>query len=182
MDFLETTIPGAFLVTLKKITDDRGYFGRGFCRDEFKAHGLIGDMVQLNVGSSHKKGTLRGMHFQARPHQEAKFVRCTRGALYDVVVDLRHDSPTRLRWFGAELTADNGKMLYVPEGFAHGYQTLVDDTDMYYLTSATYAASAAGGVRHDDPAFGIRWPLPVSVISDADGRWPDYVAAISERL
>jgi len=182
MEFTETTLAGAFLVSLKKITDDRGYFARGFCRDELEAHGLVADMLQLNIGSSLKKGTLRGMHFQARPHQEAKFVRCTKGALFDVIVDLRNDSPTRLAWFGAELTPDNGRMLYVPEGFAHGYQTLVDDTEMYYLTSAKYAAGAAGGVRHDDAAFGISWPLPVSVISDADQRWPDYSRSISERL
>jgi dTDP-4-dehydrorhamnose 3,5-epimerase len=182
MEFAETTLPGAFLVSLKKIKDDRGYFARGFCRDELQAHGLVADMLQLNVASSLKRGTLRGMHFQARPHQEAKFVRCTQGALFDVIIDLRKDSPTRLRWFGAELTRDNGQMLYVPEGFAHGYQTLVDDTEMYYLTTATYAASAASGVRHDDPAFGIDWPLPVSVISEADRRWPDYSISISERL
>lgn len=182
MDFSETILRGAFVVTLKKLSDDRGFFARGFCREEFKAQGLIPDMLQLNIGSSLKKGTLRGMHFQAQPHQEAKFVRCTRGALFDVIVDLRRDSPTRLQWLGVELTQDNGQMLYVPEGFAHGYQTLMDDTEMYYLTSATYAAAAAGGVRHDDPAFGISWPLPVSVISAADAHWPDYSSSISERL
>ena len=182
MEFTETTLKGAFLVSIKKIVDNRGYFGRGFCRDEFAAHGLIPDMVQLNVGYSHSKGTLRGMHFQARPHREAKFVRCTRGALFDVIVDLRPDSPTRCQWYGAELTADNGQMLYVPEGFAHAYQTLKDETEMYYLTSAPYAAAAAGGVRYNDPAFGINWPLPISVISDADAGWPDYTEAVSARL
>lgn len=174
MEFTETALKGAFLVSLRKITDERGFFARGFCRDEFIAHGLNPNMVQLNTAASHKKGTLRGMHFQAAPHAEAKFVRCTRGALFDVIVDLRRDSPTHGKWFGAELTAENGLMMYVPEGFAHGYETLTDDTEMYYLTSAVYAARAAGGVRHDDPAFGISWPLPVAVISTADASWPDY--------
>ena len=177
MEFKETPLRGAMLVSLKKISDDRGFFARGFCRDELAVHGLNPDMVQLNVGFSHKKGTLRGLHFQAAPHAEAKFVRCTRGALFDVALDLRPDSPTYLQWFGAELTQDNGQMLYVPEGFGHGYQTLTDDTERYYLTTAAYAASAAGGVRYDDPAFSIQWPLPVSVISDADARWPSYQIA-----
>jgi dTDP-4-dehydrorhamnose 3,5-epimerase len=177
VEFKETPLRGAMLVGLKKISDERGFFARGFCRDELAAHGLNPNMLQLNVGFSHKKGTLRGLHFQAAPHQEAKFVRCTRGALFDVALDLRADSPTYRQWFGAELTQDNAQMLYVPEGFAHGYQTLSDDTEMYYLTTAVYAASAAGGFRYDDPAFDIRWPLPVSVISDADARWPAYQTA-----
>jgi dTDP-4-dehydrorhamnose 3,5-epimerase len=132
-------------------------------------------MVQLNVGFSHRKGTLRGLHYQVPPHQEAKLIRCTRGAVFDVIVDLRPDSPTRGQWIGAELSEENSLMLYAPEGFAHGYQTLVDNTETYYLTSASYAASAARGVRYNDPAFGISWPLPVSVVSDADRRWPDHV-------
>jgi dTDP-4-dehydrorhamnose 3,5-epimerase len=114
------------------------------------------------------------MHYQEAPHAEAKFVRCTRGAIFDVLIDLRPDSPTRGQWVGAELTADSGLMLYAPEGFAHGYQTLNDDTEMYYMTTAPYAGSAARGVRYNDPAFAIPWPLPVSVISDADQKWPDY--------
>jgi dTDP-4-dehydrorhamnose 3,5-epimerase len=174
MEFTETPLKGAYLVRVKRIEDDRGYFGRGWCRDEFASHGLNGDMVQLNVGFSHKKGTLRGLHYQQAPHGEAKFVRCTRGAIFDVIVDLRVDSPTRGRWFGVELNASDGTMLYAPEGFAHGYQTLADDTDMYYLTSAPYAAKSATGVRYDDPAFGIEWPVPVTVISEPDRRWPDY--------
>jgi dTDP-4-dehydrorhamnose 3,5-epimerase len=126
------------------------------------------------VGFSHKKGTIRGLHYQLPPHEEAKFVRCTRGAVFDVVVDVRSDSPTRGQWLGAELTAENGLMLYAPYGCAHGYQTLADDTEAYYMTSAFYAASAARGVRYNDPAFGISWPLPVSVVSGADTEWPDY--------
>lgn len=174
MTFTETALKGAFLVGLKKIEDDRGFFARGWCRDEFAAHGLNPDMVQLNVGFSHRRGTIRGLHYQAAPHQEAKFVRCTRGAIFDVIVDLRPESPTRGRWYGAELTADNGLMLYAPEGFAHGYLTLVDDTEAYYLTSCAYAPASARGVRYNDPAFAITWPLPVTVVSDADGAWPDY--------
>jgi dTDP-4-dehydrorhamnose 3,5-epimerase len=175
MEFNETSLDGAFLVRVARIADQRGFFGRGFCRDEFEKHGLNPHIAQLNVGFSHKKGTLRGLHFQEPPHEEAKFVRCTRGALFDVIVDLRAGSPTRGKWFGAELTQDNGVMMYLPEGFAHGYQTLADDTEMYYTTSAPYAAAAARGARYDDPTFGIRWPLSVASISDADASWPDYV-------
>jgi dTDP-4-dehydrorhamnose 3,5-epimerase len=177
MEFTSTPLAGAFVVSLKRIEDDRGFFARGWCRDEFAAHGLVRDMTQLNVGFSHRKGTVRGLHFQLPPHAEAKFVRCTRGAVFDVIVDLRPESPTRGGWFGAELTADNGLMLYAPEGFAHGYQTLADDTETYYLTSSAYAAGSARGVRYDDPAFGIVWPVPVTVVSDADGRWPDYTGS-----
>jgi len=176
MEFVETKLAGAFLVSLRKIVDDRGFFARGWCQDEFSHHGLIANMVQLNVGFSHKKGTVRGLHYQVPPHQEAKFVRCTRGAIFDVIVDLRAHSPTRGQWFGAELTADNALMVYAPEGFAHGYQTMADDTETYYLTSARYAAAAARGLRYNEPAFGISWPLPVSVVSDADAGWPPYVA------
>jgi len=176
MEFTETKLNGAFLIGLDRIEDDRGFFARGWCRDEFAAHGLTPDMVQLNVGFSHKKGTLRGLHFQDPPHQEAKLVRCTHGAIFDVVVDLRTGSPTRRQWFGAELTAENALMLYAPEGCAHGYLTLADDTETYYLTSVHYVASAARGVRYNEPAFAISWPIPIEVISDADENWPDYVA------
>jgi dTDP-4-dehydrorhamnose 3,5-epimerase len=175
MDFSEAPLKGAFLIRLRKIADHRGYFARGWCRDELAQQGLNPDMVQLNVGFSHTKGTIRGLHFQRPPHQEAKLVRCTRGAIFDVIVDLRPDSPTRGQWFGAELTAENSEMMYAPEGFAHGYQTLSDDTEAYYMTSAPYAPAAATGVRYNDPAFGIAWPLPVTVISEPDQRWPDYV-------
>lgn len=176
MEFTETKLKGAFLIGLKKIEDHRGFFARGWCRDEFATHGLNPNMVQLNVGFSDKKGTLRGMHFQDPPEQEAKLVRCARGAIFDVFVDVRFGSPTRGHWVGAELTPDNPLMLYAPEGFAHGYQTLTDDTEMYYLTSGFYLASAVRGFRYNDPAFGISWPLPVAAISAADENWPDYVA------
>jgi dTDP-4-dehydrorhamnose 3,5-epimerase len=174
MEFKETKLKGAFLVGQKKIVDQRGYFARAWCRDEFKQHGLNPDMLQLNTGFSHKAGTLRGMHYQEPPHAEAKFVRCTRGAVYDVIVDLRTESPTRGEWVGVELTADEGNMLYAPAGCAHGYQTLADDSEIYYMTTALYAAHAAKGVRYDDPAFAIQWPRAVSVISDPDRNWPDY--------
>ena len=174
MEFIETRLKGAFLIRLKGVEDHRGFFARAWCKDEFLQHGLNANMVQLNVGFSHKKGTLRGIHYQENPHEEAKFVRCTRGAIYDVLVDIRADSATCGQWIGEELTEDNGLMLYAPEGFAHGYQTLADNSDMYYMTTALYAKDAARGVRYNDPAFSIRWPLPVAVISDVDAAWPDF--------
>ena len=174
MEFTSTPLAGLTVVQPKKIEDRRGFFARAWCRDELAQHGLNPDMLQLNVGFSHVKGTLRGMHYQEAPHAEAKFVRCTRGAIYDVALDLRPESATRGQWFGVELNADNGTMLYIPEGFAHGYQTLTDAAEMYYLTSALYSAAASKGVRYDDPAFSIDWPLSVSVISDADRSWPDF--------
>lgn len=174
MEFTETPLKGAVVVQLKKIQDERGHFARAWCQEEFRNHGLNPHMVQLNVGFSRRRGTVRGMHYQLKPHSEAKFVRCTSGAIHDVIIDLREGSSTFGKWYGVELTSDNGLMLYAPEGFAHGYQTLWDDSEMYYLTSAPYAAAAARGVRHDDPAFGVRWPLPVSVISEADRNWPDF--------
>jgi dTDP-4-dehydrorhamnose 3,5-epimerase len=174
MEFKETRLSGAFLVKQKKIVDERGFFARAWCQEEFKQQGLNPQMLQLNTGFSHQAGTLRGMHYQEAPHAEAKFMRCTRGAVYDVIIDLRRDSPTHGEWVGVELTADEGAMLYVPEGFAHGYQTLADNTEIYYMTTALYAPQAAKGVRYDDPAFGIVWPLAVTVISAQDQHWPDY--------
>jgi dTDP-4-dehydrorhamnose 3,5-epimerase len=174
MEFVPVRLAGAFLVHLKKMTDDRGFFARGWCRDEFIAHGLNPNIVQLNVGFSHKRGTLRGLHYQTAPHEEAKFVRCTRGAVFDVIVDLRPQSPTRGQWFGAELSQDNQAALYAPQGFAHGYQTLTDAAEIYYMTTAVYAATAATGVRYNDPALAIEWPLPVAMISDPDRNWPDF--------
>jgi dTDP-4-dehydrorhamnose 3,5-epimerase len=174
MEFVETELKGCFVVRPKRIEDARGHFARAWCRDEFAQHGLNPDMLQLNTGFSHKAGTVRGLHYQQAPHAEAKFARCTRGAIFDVVVDLRAESPTRGRWFGIELSADDGAMVYVPEGCAHGYQALVDGAEMYYLTSARYAPAAASGVRFDDPAFGIAWPAPVSIVSDQDRNWPAF--------
>jgi dTDP-4-dehydrorhamnose 3,5-epimerase len=174
MEFTETALKGAYVIRLKKLEDDRGYFARAWCCDEFDRQGLNANMLQLNVGFSHSRGTLRGMHYQLAPHAEAKFIRCTRGSIYDVIVDLRMESPTFGHWHGQELTADSGMMLYAPEGFAHGYQTLQDDTEMYYFTTARYAPAAARGIRYDDSHLGIKWPLPVSLISEADRNWPGF--------
>jgi dTDP-4-dehydrorhamnose 3,5-epimerase len=179
MTFTETELKGAFVVGVRKIEDERGFFARSWCQKELEAAGLNPALVQINMAMSSQKGTLRGMHFQESPYQEAKLVRCTRGAIYDVIIDLRPDSPTHARWIGINLSAENYQMLYAPEGFAHGYQTLTDDAEMYYSTSAFYAPSAARGVRYNDPAFHIRWPLPVSIISDADRQWADYRTSLS---
>ena len=174
MQFTATSLPGAWLIDLKKINDDRGFFARAWCRDTLIKQGLNPHATQLNVGFSHRVGTLRGMHYQKAPHAEVKIVRCTRGAVFDVIVDLRADSPTRGKWFGVELSQENLTQLYVPEGFAHGYQTLTDNAEIYYMTTQVYAAGSASGVRYDDPAFGIHWPLPVAVISEPDRKWPDF--------
>jgi dTDP-4-dehydrorhamnose 3,5-epimerase len=175
MRFRETRVHGAFLIDLDRREDKRGFFARSWCTKEFEAHGLNPRVVQINVGYTEKKAGIRGLHFQLPPHEEAKTVRCTRGAIFDVVVDLRPDSPTFRQWAGHEITAENHQMLYVPEGCAHGYQTLMDATEMEYTTSALYAPDAARGVRFDDPAFDIRWPLQAGAVSDADRSWQDYV-------
>jgi dTDP-4-dehydrorhamnose 3,5-epimerase len=172
MLFTETNLPGAYLLDFEKREDNRGFFARAWCQREFEEHGLVPDLVQVNVSFNHQKGTLRGMHMQRPPHEETKLVRCTRGAIFDAIVDMRPESPTFLQWFGVELTADNYKMLYVPKGFAHGYQTLTDGAEVVYQVSAFYAPGAERGLRWDDPAFGIDWPLPVSVLSDKDAAAP----------
>ena len=174
MIFTETKLKGAYVIDLERVTDERGFFARRWCVKEFSSHGLSPAIVQVNIGHSATRGTIRGMHFQTAPHAEVKVVYCSRGALYDVMIDLRDGSPTKGQWVGAELTADNGRMLYVPEGFAHGYQTLEDETDLVYQTSQFYAKEAANGVRYNDPAFGIPWPLPVSIVSSGDKNWPDH--------
>ena len=174
MIFHETPIAGLVLVELEKRGDDRGWFARTFCEDEFAAAGLKTRFVQHNASANPKAGTLRGMHFQNAPHAEVKVVRCTRGALFDAIVDLRPESPTYGRWEGFELTAENGRMLYVPEGFAHGYLTLADDTEASYLVSYPYTPGAEGGLRYDDPAFGIDWPRAITVLSPKDAGWAPY--------
>ena len=166
---------GAYIIDLERREDPRGFFARSWCRKEFGDHGLWEEFVQINVGFNTKKGTLRGMHYQIAPHQEVKVVRCTMGAVYDVIIDLRPKSPTFKQWTGVELNSGNHRMLYVPEGFAHGYQTLADNTEINYQTSRFYAPECARGNRYDDPAFGIEWPLAVSSISDPDRSWPDYM-------
>jgi dTDP-4-dehydrorhamnose 3,5-epimerase len=174
MIFTATPLLGAFVVEPERQEDHRGFFARVWCHREFEEHGLNGRVVQVNVGFTLRKGGLRGVHFQLRPKQEVKIVRCTMGALYDVIVDLRLGSPTYRQWIGVELTAQSRRMLYVPAGCAHGYQTLTDNTEMYYQTSEDYTPELARGVRYDDPAFGIAWPLPVTSISDTDRSWPDF--------
>jgi dTDP-4-dehydrorhamnose 3,5-epimerase len=175
--FTETDLPGAYVIDLERREDERGFFARAWCEDEFRDHGLSTRVVQCNVSFNRTRGTLRGMHFQQAPNAEAKLVRCTTGAIHDVIIDLRPESSTYMRWLGAELTGENRRMLYVPEGFAHGYQTLSDDTETFYQVSEFYAPQAEGGVRWDDPAFGIEWPLEVSLISEKDARWADYQPA-----
>ncbi|GBO82747.1 dTDP-4-dehydrorhamnose 3,5-epimerase [Marinobacter salsuginis] len=174
MIFTETEISGSYLIDVKRIGDDRGFFGRLWCEREMEEMGLVSSIKQSNIGVSPLKGTLRGLHYQTAPHQEVKIIRCPRGAIYDVIVDLRPDSPTFKKWFAVELTAENSRMLYVPEGCATGYQTLVDDTEIYYHTSEFYHPESATGVRHDDPAFGIEWPLPIAAISDNDKNWKNF--------
>lgn len=172
MHFAKTNIPGAVVIDPAPHADARGRFMRAWCLKEFAEHGIVFDPVQANLGFSTKRGTVRGMHFQEAPAREAKLVRCTRGAMFDVVLDLRPDSPSYGNWHGVELSGDNGRMLYLPEGCAHGYQTLQPDTEMHYMTSAFYTPAAAKGVRFDDPAFGIAWPLGVTEISEQDRNWP----------
>lgn len=174
MIFQKLALPGAYVIEIKRIEDDRGFFARSWCRNEFEQEHLNHNFVQTNVGYSKTAGTLRGMHFQTAPYQEVKYVSCTRGAIYDVMIDLRPESPTFKQWCGVELTQDNHKMLYIPEGFAHGYLTLVDNTQMSYMTTQFYMGEYATGVRFDDPAFGIKWPIPIKVISDKDASWPDF--------
>lgn len=168
MIFTETKLKGSFIVTPEMITDERGFFARTWTPEEFAARGLNPRILQCNISHNHARGTLRGMHLQVKPHEEAKLVRCTRGALYDVAVDLREDSPTYLQWAAVELTEDNRLMFYIPEGFAHGYQTLADETEVFYQMSEYYHPESARGLRWNDPALGIEWPLPVSVISPKD--------------
>ena len=172
MRFIETRLLGAFIIELDRRGDERGFFARTWCAKEFAAHGIDVAMLQGNLSTNLKRGTLRGMHFQAAPHQEDKLVRCTRGAIFDVIVDMRPQSPTYREWIGVELTADNYRMLFVPKDFAHGYQTLIDHAEVNYLVSAEYVPAASRGLRHNDPALGITWPLPVTAISDADRSWP----------
>jgi len=172
LQFLKTDVDGARVIDPSPHSDARGRFMRAWCLREFADAGIPFVPVQANMGYSVQQGTVRGMHFQEAPALEAKLVRCTRGAMFDVVLDLRPESPTFRRWYGVELTPENGRMLYLPESCAHGYQTLVDDTEMYYMASAVYTPASARGVRFDDPAFGIRWPLPATMISDQDRAWP----------
>jgi dTDP-4-dehydrorhamnose 3,5-epimerase len=174
MIFRETSIPGAYVVELELREDERGFNARAWCARELEDQGLTSALAQVNLLHNRRRGTLRGMHYQASPHAEAKLFRVTRGAVHDVIVDVRPGSATYGRWDGFRLSADVPTMLYVPEGCAQGFQTLEDDTDLFYLTSAFYAPEAERGFRHDDPAFVIEWPLPVEAISGKDRSWPDF--------
>jgi dTDP-4-dehydrorhamnose 3,5-epimerase len=172
MRFVETPLKDAYLVELEPIGDHRGFFARAFCQQEFEEHGLSPVVAQCNISTNTRQGTLRGMHYQLPPATETKLVRCTRGAIYDVIIDMRPGSPTYLQQFGVELTDENRQALYVPGMFAHGYQALTEESEIFYMVSEFYAPGQERGLRHDDPYFGIEWPLPVAELSDKDGKWP----------
>jgi dTDP-4-dehydrorhamnose 3,5-epimerase len=172
LKFIETPLAGLHVVEIEPHNDDRGFFARGFCVREFQAHRLEQAVVQCNISFNEKAGTLRGLHFQAEPYQEAKLVRCTQGAIYDVAIDIRPDSSTYLRWYATELTSKNRRMLYIPQGFAHGFQTLVDGSEVFYLMFELYHPESARGLRWDDPKLGITWPLANQIISDNDRMHP----------
>jgi dTDP-4-dehydrorhamnose 3,5-epimerase len=174
MKFHATKFQDAWLIELEPLRDERGFFARTFCAREFGARGLETTFPQHSVSLSTRKGTVRGMHFQREPHAEVKLVRCVGGAIWDAIIDLRPGSPTFKQWQSFELTADNGRQLYIPKGFAHGFQAMTDHAEVSYLISTDYAAEAATGVRWDDPAFAIAWPLPRTAMSDKDRSWPDF--------
>jgi dTDP-4-dehydrorhamnose 3,5-epimerase len=172
MHFTPSRISGAWVIEISPIHDHRGFFAMTWLPDELRRHGIDPALAQCNLSFNHKRGTLRGMHFQRAPHGQAKIVRATRGALLDVIVDLRPESPTYRQWDSVELSADNRRMLYMPEGIAHGYLTLTDEAEAYYHASSPWAPQAESGVRWNDPAFNIQWPFDPIVISDKDASWP----------
>lgn len=176
MIFTETKLKGAFILDLELRADNRGAFARTFCMKEFEAHGLKPTVAQCNLSYNYKAGTLRGMHYQVPPAAETKLVRCTKGAIYDVIIDLRPDSPTYLQHIGVELTEENHRALYVPEMFAHGYQALTDGAEVAYQVGEFYTPGYERGIRYDDPTFKIEWPMPITVISDKDASWPAFEA------
>jgi len=175
MIFKETRLKGSYIIELEKIPDDRGFFARVWCQKEFQAHDLNQNIVQCNLSFNAAKGTLRGIHYQIAPHAEAKIIRCTRGKVYDVIVDLRQKSSTYLQWLSFELSSENRKMLYVPENFAHGYLTLADNTEVFYQVSQFYSPGSENGIRWDDPLINIKWPKIANlIISEKDEKWPDF--------
>lgn len=176
MIFLETPLQGAYVIEVEKLEDERGFFARSWCVREFATKGLDPHLVQCNVSFNKRKGTLRGLHYQIPPHAEVKLVRCTKGSLFDVIVDLRKDSPTFLKWVGVELTASNHRMLYIPKLFAHGFQTLEDDTEIFYQMSEFYEPAASKGLRWNDPRLDISWPDIGGVMSQKDQAYPDLEA------
>jgi dTDP-4-dehydrorhamnose 3,5-epimerase len=176
MNFIDTAVKDAFIIDIEKKEDERGFFARTWCKKEFEVHGLQEDLVQANLSFNKRKGTLRGLHYQLSPYEESKLVRCIKGAIYDVIIDLRSQSPTFRQWIGVELTEDNYRMLYIPEGFAHGYQTLQDNSEVVYHVSQYYVPNAEKGIRWDDPSFEINWPITKELtISSKDQQWPNYV-------
>ena len=172
MIFQKTRLQGAYIIEPERLDDERGFFARTYCDREFKEHGIAFECVQSNISFNQRKGTLRGMHYQMKPHAESRLVRCTMGKIYDVIVDLRPGSPTYAQWFAAELTAENRKMLFVPEGFAHGFQSLVDNTETSYLMSTAYLAESSAGILWSDPKLAIEWPLPHPIMSARDRALP----------
>lgn len=174
MIFTETPLKGAYVIDPERLADERGFFARTWCRREFEAHGLDTAFAQCSVSFNRKMGTLRGMHYQAAPHAEQKLVRCTAGIIYDVIVDLRPGSETFRNWFAVELSADNRRMLYIPEGLAHGFLTLADDTEVFYQISEYYVQESARGVRWNDPAFAISWPVHPRIVSQRDSTYADF--------
>lgn len=175
MIFNETKLAGSFVIEIELLQDERGFFARAWCEKEFQDRGLKTSFVQCNISRGKKSGTIRGLHYQAPPCEEAKLIRCTKGAIHDVIIDLRSDSPTRFQWVGVELTADNHKMLYVPEGFAQGFQTLEDDIEVSYPVTQFYTPKYERGIRWDDPTFAIEWPeAETRLVSEKDMAWPDY--------
>ena len=176
MKFLPLPLEGAFLIETEQVADERGFFARTFCCKEFSAHGLNPELLQCSISFNTHKGTLRGMHYQTEPHQESKLVRCTMGSIYDVIIDLRQDSATFRQWASVELSADNRKSIYIPEGFAHGFLTLVENCEVFYQISELFQPESIAGVRWNDPAFSIDWPGDVSIITDRDRDHPDFSA------
>jgi dTDP-4-dehydrorhamnose 3,5-epimerase len=173
--FNHTKLDGAYIIDLDRHEDERGFFARTWCHQEFRKHGLNADIAQTSISFNKQAGTLRGMHFQIEPYEETKLVRCTRGALYDVIIDLRAKSPTFRQWISIELSAGNYRTLYIPAGFAHGFITLEDNTEATYLISDPYVPDSASGIRWDDPAFNVKWPRAIEVVSGKDLEWPDFM-------
>ncbi len=174
MIFVETPLQGAYLIQIEPCSDERGMFARGFCQREFLEHGLKTNIVQCNLSYNVKRGTLRGMHYQLQPMAEVKMVRCIRGTIYDIIIDVRPESKTYLKWYGVELTAENRTLLYVPEGFAHGYQSLGDNTEVFYMVTQYYAPEYERAMRWNDPLFRIKWPILDPILSDKDANHPDF--------
>jgi dTDP-4-dehydrorhamnose 3,5-epimerase len=174
MIFSETRLPGSYVVEIEKIEDERGFFTRTFDKNEFIKMKLDSEFIQSSISQNKKKGTIRGMHYQTKPYEESKIVRCVKGKIFDVIIDLRPNSKTFKEWLSVELSEDNYKMLYIPKGFAHGFQTLEDDTEIYYQISEQYSTKLSKGVKYDDETFEIKWPLEISVISEKDKRFEKY--------